>query len=260
MSPVVDTCMLDDELDMLELRLRTMDWVKVHVIAEADTDHHGRPKPLHFEENRERFYPWLDRIVHIGIRDLPGNTPWERLRAQHDMMLQHALAPMGIPGDWGVLIADVDEILPAEAQAEWDRTTGSLLGFWPAIHMYAVDWLYPYTHEGSPEPRIVQRDSLQVSMTAARDYRGPMPAVDMGWHFTWLGGVEAQTRKLDKIAHTEVTPAQREIITSGAAYQYGSHIAGMQLTPVEVNGSYPSWISKRECPASWFRPRSGDEK
>ena len=78
-----DLFMLCDELDMLELRLRELEDVPVrHVITEATRDHHGRPKPLSYADNKERFASWADRIVYNVVTDLPaeGEVPpaWRR--------------------------------------------------------------------------------------------------------------------------------------------------------------------------------------
>ena len=49
-----------NELDPLELRLRELDAL-VHrfVLVEAPQTFTGRPKPLHFKLNRDRFEPFL---------------------------------------------------------------------------------------------------------------------------------------------------------------------------------------------------------
>ena len=108
MHRVWDCIMLRDELEMLECRLRELDG-KVHktVLVESRTTHRGDPKPLHYMDNRERFAPWADRIIHITA-DLPMHPdPWVREHSQRDAALR-GLADAD-PGDM-VLIADVDEI------------------------------------------------------------------------------------------------------------------------------------------------------
>lgn len=53
---LVDTFMFYNELDVLELRLRTLEpYVDKFVIVEAEVNHVGGPKELFFEKNKERF-------------------------------------------------------------------------------------------------------------------------------------------------------------------------------------------------------------
>ena len=78
-APRFDCFMFRDELDMLEMRLHGLDgkvcdaW---HVIVESPRTHRGIAKPLVFQENLDRFKPWLDRILHVIAEPEPGLQPW----------------------------------------------------------------------------------------------------------------------------------------------------------------------------------------
>jgi hypothetical protein len=95
---------LDHELEFLEKRFRALEHIPevTHVIAEAPVDHHGQPKPAHFQEDRDRedsrFAPWHGRWTHVlvGAHELPADTPAEREAALRDY-LAHGLS--GGPGD-----------------------------------------------------------------------------------------------------------------------------------------------------------------
>jgi beta-1,4-mannosyl-glycoprotein beta-1,4-N-acetylglucosaminyltransferase len=57
-----------NELDLLEFRLKLLsDHVDQFVIAESNITHSGQPKPFHFEENKTRFAPWLDKIIYLQV-------------------------------------------------------------------------------------------------------------------------------------------------------------------------------------------------
>ena len=106
---VWDLIMLGTETDMLECRLREFeDTDCLHVVAEAPLTHRGVPKPLHYAENKERFAPWSDRIIHVVADDLPvtGN-PWVTEHAQRDA--GWAAVEDQVRDSDVVLIADVDE-------------------------------------------------------------------------------------------------------------------------------------------------------
>ena len=168
MSRIWDVFMYRDEVDMLECRLRELDGkVHRHVLVESRTTHRGDPKPLHYMENRERFAPWADRIVHI-VADVPASPdPWAREHAQRDAA---RLALRDADPDDMVLIADVDEIPSAAAlDARPDRAVTLL----QRLCMYAVDWEYPERHLCSVIARAGAIGSSLAAVQTAGGVRGP---------------------------------------------------------------------------------------
>lgn len=103
----------NNELDVLEIRLRTLDAVVDRfVLAEAPLTQRGQEKPLHFQENRERFAPWLHKIEHVIVEDMPlgdgWEASWERERHQRNA-LERGFRREAAVNDV-VLISDLDEI------------------------------------------------------------------------------------------------------------------------------------------------------
>lgn len=252
--------MFRDELDMLECRLRELDGkVWRTVLVESATTHRGDPKPLWYAENRERFAPWADRIIHVvadapGGPDLPGDDKearrrraWAREHTQRDAVL--SILADASPDDM-VLIADVDEI-PSDAALAARPETAALS---MRLAMYAVDLLYPERHLCSV---IARAGAIGSSLAAVRDARYGLPVIaDGGWHLTWLGGVEGQREKLRVTCHLEMTPVEYALIYDGKCYNEGIHHSGqLQMVPADVDGTWPRWIHERKCPQSWFRPR-----
>ncbi len=77
-----------NELDLLEIKCRELAGVvDGHVVVEARTTFTGLPKPLHFQENKERFAPW--NVAGVVI-DLPekADSPWQREAAQYRAVLE----------------------------------------------------------------------------------------------------------------------------------------------------------------------------
>ena len=57
-----------NELDVLEIRLNVLyDIVDYFVITEADKTHTGRHKEYIFEQNKDRFAKFLDKIIYIKV-------------------------------------------------------------------------------------------------------------------------------------------------------------------------------------------------
>jgi hypothetical protein len=246
-----DCFMLRDELDMLECRLLEMqDYDVTHVLVESFVTHHGVPKPLHYQENQERFRSWQDRIwpVAVGAPAFrPDAGPWEREHVQRDM----ARASMNPePGDL-VLIADVDEI-PSAAVLTAQPATAALV--MQRVACFAVDWLWPALE---PTGVLARAGFLGGrSLAGVRDQRHSFPAItDGGWHLSWMGSHETHLAKLASHCHAEQDiPDIMDKITSGRAYAEGWHI-GTKLIAADVDETWPRYVRERRCPDSWFRPR-----
>jgi Glycosyltransferase family 17 len=254
MSRIFDAFLFDNELDMLECRLTEMDGQDVyrHVLVEATVTHRGAPKPLYYQENKDRFAAWADKIIAVTVTDLPDSrNPWDREFAQREECVRGLLAG-GAGLDDVVLHGDVDEI-PRWHGVLIAANAGAPMAFQQRHYMYAADWQYPATWwYGTIAAPLSQVSGFQE----LRAKRNLLPwTADAGWHFSWLGGLEEQRRKLGVHCHLEMTPAEHERIASGRALREGAHHGGEQMVPVEVDGTWPKYIRERRCPPSWFRPR-----
>ncbi len=100
-----------NELDLLEIRLNILDdYVDKFVLVEATKTHQGKEKPLYFLENKSRYAKFLDKIIHVVVKDYPeydGKSPWVLEHHQRDMILQGL---KGCKPEDVILISDLDEI------------------------------------------------------------------------------------------------------------------------------------------------------
>jgi hypothetical protein len=262
---VWDTFLFGDELDMLECRLIELEQYPDvrHVLVEAPLDHQGNAKPLYYQEHRERFAPWENRIIGV-VADLPAaaHDPWDREHIQRE----HVWAGLdeADPDDL-VLLCDVDEIPSARALA---ATRPGLSTLVMNVSMFAVDWVLPVPQEIAV---AAPRKALGSPLWMARDngYRKRFPHTDdAGWHFSWLGGRAAIERKARQFCHLELQEMILEGNAAGEWYEqgwtwYGEHWTHHGQTPARrqvqmvaetVDARWPRYIRERRCPPSWFRP------
>jgi len=263
MARLWDSVLFNAELDMLECRLVQMEDSPVyrHIVVEADRDHQGHPKPLHYLENKERFAPWADRIIHV-VANLPSPeeepNPFEREGIQREFIragLQDA-----DPGDM-LILADCDEIPSMEAiskAAAGQRGTMNMTGC-----MFYADLLW-----GDPVRTTgvtTVGEALAQGMKATRRdlWCGGTDLTDRGGsghHLTWMGGDEAVLAKLHSHCHTECEDDVRSVIAGGLHWRVGANPFGRYgytgpLIRAEIDGSWPHWVAERRCPQNWFRPR-----
>lgn len=67
---IYDSFLFFNELDLLEIRLEMLyDYVDYFIISECDTTFSGLKKPFYFEENKERYSKFLDKIIYVKNED-----------------------------------------------------------------------------------------------------------------------------------------------------------------------------------------------
>jgi beta-1,4-mannosyl-glycoprotein beta-1,4-N-acetylglucosaminyltransferase len=71
---IYDGFLFFNELDLLEIRLNVLnDIVDKFILVESSVTHSGLSKPFYFEENKQRFSKFLDKIIHIKVTNTPNN-------------------------------------------------------------------------------------------------------------------------------------------------------------------------------------------
>ena len=250
-----DTAMVNDEFDIIECRLYELQDVPnlIHVFVEADVDHQDHPKPYHLSDNLERFAPWKDRIRVVRASGLPtfaqDPDPWSRERAQRE----HAWTALqdAEPTDV-VLHGDIDEI-PTPLVVR--NLGGPWVGFrvlLQRLFCFAVDWEHPGQWRGTVVGHARDIEEF-ADMRSMRGFAQLLP--NAGWHLSWLGGQEQTLKKLGSFCHPEIADRTLEGLRSDEFMRLGYHVDGVKMNPVDVDETWPRWVSEGKCPDSWFRPR-----
>jgi hypothetical protein len=191
-----------NEFDVLEMRLTLLEGiVDRFVLCEAPFTFSGRPKPLWYAENAARFARWHDKIVHLVYPGESDANPWANEWGQR-AFLTNALSG-GDPDDL-VLIGDVDEI-PHPKNAARVPAAGKVLGH---RQRYAVGYFNRVIDDrGWVGTRAVRLGDVARFGTLADVRRGAgedLDAIEGGWHFSSLGGVDVFKTKMQSYSHKEL--------------------------------------------------------
>ena len=95
MSKVYDCFMFFNELDLLELRLETLDpYVDHFVISECDSTHSGIDKPFLYEKYKEKFANFADKIIYVKNHNSKDVTVLKNIyegkkREMYDIIVGH---------------------------------------------------------------------------------------------------------------------------------------------------------------------------
>lgn len=277
-----------NELDLLEIRLNTLDGVVDRfVIAEATRTHRGQPKELLFEKNRDRFAAFADKIDYVVVDDLLPeeevakdllNLPWTNENRQRNA-LARGLA--GAKDDDVVLVSDLDEIPRPEKVAEAARLAREgevvrlVLDFFvyyanfrnynaPCWDIGTVALSAKSFREGEAVMRVpcgrftVASECAGRCVQRVRFVEPTRRLAHGGWHMTYLGGADAVRRKLQSFSHAEAAPlagrveerlARGENVLDGMRDSFG----------VPLDASFPPYlVANRERFAHLVFPVTDD--
>lgn len=189
-----DGLILNDELDLLELRLMEIgDLVDHVVVVESALTFSGRRKGLHFMDCPQRFEAWKEKIVYISVDGEPGEMSCDNEYAQ-----RRAVADGWETADFAdfVMLSDVDEI-PSRSAVQWLRESrpATAVAFRQDLFYHKVNWRYDLPWSGTI---AMPRGFGRIDCQQLRDTRNMIPYVDSGgWHFSWLGDAAAVSHKLE---------------------------------------------------------------
>jgi len=280
-----------NELELLELRLNELAGVvDKFVLVEAAKTHTGKPKPLHYQDNRARFSQFKDKIIHIVVDDMPtAKNPWVLERFQRNAIAR-GLANCK-PDDF-VLVSDLDEIPRATTVAEMKQKllfennwTANLAH--AALNSTFVKWLTkpkdlrwklrrnnPFIYKFQQvhftnylNCRFIEPPFWYgTRMIHYRDYStadeirysGYKVVENGGWHFTYMGGADRVRQKLEAYAHQENNlPQHTDAQAIDTVINRGESLfnKGGRLQFVPLDDSFPRYLlENRGKYASWIKP------
>lgn len=233
---VIDVFMFFNELDLLELRLRTLyDVVDYFVITECTETFSGKTKTMFFADNRDRFQDFEAKIIYNPISpqelEFLGNSHWSNLTTDlnrslpykhggrpakrlHSSLLREishrdagvlALSKIAMPNDL-ILLSDVDEI-PNPSIVRELAINGVMQPSYFQMEWYLY-WINnrveaPWLGTVAFKYKMLQGFSLDMMRFSSSDLdNAPGPVIkNGGWHFSYLGGSNAIASKLKALPY-----------------------------------------------------------
>lgn len=255
-----------NELDVLDIRLNELnDVVDRFVLVEATHTFQNEPKPLYFNENKQRYKQFLPKIEHVVVDKFPGffyrwrkPTPWDCSNFQKD---QVALGLKNCLPDDVIIVSDVDEIPAPDKILEYKNVSG--------IKVFEQIWSNFYFNYVAKQcdshgcmlyknEICYWKGSVMVnyrdftSFKKVRMKRGLSEGVisidNGGWHFSFIGDFEMIRKKLDAWEHSKESmydlehlyneESVKKIISTGADL-FGRDIS---FAAVELDERFPKYL------------------
>lgn len=205
---------------------------------------------LHFAVQANKTFTGNDRKIHefeipgvidYCVIDMPdGNDPWVREKFQRNAIMR--LLSMFPPKDDDIIIiSDADEIVRADA-----------------IHKFA--------HMGHTDFAALEMDSFFYYLNCKADAKWTSPKImryshlkkfspeevrgmgwdhtikNAGWHFSYMGGVEAIKKKLGSFSHSEFNTPEF-IARIDRKFEIGESLFGDDLWKfVPLDNTFPAYL------------------
>ena len=272
MSKIYDCFNFFNELDILEIRLNTLyEYVDYFVIVESNVTHSGEQKLFYFEENKERFSKFLDKIILYKVYDTP--TDFVNLKISEDNILmlingfiekQTNRFNRTTQQDYGrdffqkecvrrplincsdddiIIISDADEIPNPEIlknlkNFDLENTIYSLN---QTTYYYYLNLLKQKDWYGS---RVALYKNIKnLSFNEVRGDESLSQKIDDGgWHFSFQGGKDMVKRKI-------LSYSARDLVNNHVLAQLDNNINNNvdpffrgNLTPVEIDNTFPNYV------------------
>ena len=214
-----------NELDILEIRLNVLyETVDYFVITEANKTHTGSEKEYIFEQNKERFTKFLNKIIYIKIDDFPdlessktssdGNK-WLYENYQRDAIMRGL---ENCKPDDIVIISDCDEIPNPEAIKKYKDGICSLMQLRFGFNYNSLYITIPFCKSAkickykeliNPKKKIKEKDKkyCQYSRYGLPTYLRFVKGKKIkngGWHFSYIGNIENIKYKMNSIVEQQV--------------------------------------------------------
>lgn len=211
---IVDGFMFYNELNMLGYRLELLNpAVDKFILVESRHTHAGKEKPLFFQENKELFKKYENKIIHIIVDDFPHIYPniiiendeqWENEKFQRDCIAR-GLAKLDLQDDDIIIISDLDEIPDPYLLIDLKRTNQKI-----TINSLEQDFYYYNLITKMKEKWYMAKligystyTRLNLTCSKIRHYTECSFVYPGGWHLSYFGSPKFIQNKLQNFAHQE---------------------------------------------------------
>ena len=217
---VIDCFLFYNELKLLEFKLKELyDVVDFFILVESTHTFVGREKQLFYQENKQLFEKYNNKIIHVIHDENPvseTNNPWDNEKQQRYYCLQ-GLAILNLQDEDIIILSDLDEIIDKNRIIDIRQT-----GMVESIYALEQDMYYYNLNNRLGDKwyrsKILKYKKLnefidnyttfntifQPEYNPDGNHIGDYPILKRsGWHFSYFGGIKQIKHKLSNFSHSE---------------------------------------------------------
>lgn len=207
---IIDSFMFYNELDMLLYRLTILNDVIDHfILVESTRTYIGNPKPLYYNDNKNLFEKFNDKIAHVIVDDMPipdisKNEQWLNEVYQRNS-IDRGVKYLGLNEKDFIMICDIDEIPDPDILKQIKEQSFDI-----DIASFKQDFYYYNLNFKKLEiwilPKLIRYDNY-LSMNSLpqniRMFETKTLIEKGGWHLSYFGDTKFIKNKLENFSHQE---------------------------------------------------------
>jgi len=211
---IIDCFTFYNEIDMLLYRLNVLSqFVDKFILVESTHTHAGNEKKLYYNDNKEVFAEFNDKIIHIIVDDFPFKFPnidyskneqWHNEHYQRNA-IKRGLAQLSLEADDIFILSDLDEI-PNPTVLEKIKC-----GVYKLDNVYALEqdmyyynlntFMQKWYHAKIINYSYYLTKYLDIESIRSTSYCGVIPSG--GWHLSYFGDSTFIKNKIQQFGHQE---------------------------------------------------------
>jgi beta-1,4-mannosyl-glycoprotein beta-1,4-N-acetylglucosaminyltransferase len=213
---IVDCFIFYNEIDLLYYRLNVLnDVVDFFVIVESTHTFIGKEKRLFFNDHKELFQPFEDKIIHIVVDDVPYRYPNINIQADDQWkneiyqrnQIKRGLEKIDLNEEDIIIVTDVDEIPNKNVLKKIKNNE-----IWINLNELEMDfYYYSLNHKKRNKwhpARILSYHIykyLQMFSISFNDIRFFNYSIieNGGWHLSYFGDAVYIKNKIENFSHQE---------------------------------------------------------
>jgi beta-1,4-mannosyl-glycoprotein beta-1,4-N-acetylglucosaminyltransferase len=210
---IADCFIFYNELELLEYRLNLLNnIVDYFILVESTKTFSGKDKKLYYQDNKERFNKFQDKIVHIIVDDMPysennikNDEQWLNEHFQRNS-ISKGINILNLKVHDLIIISDVDEIPDPNTLSELKKTNYEF-----TMRVLDMDFYYYNLNCKLKQEwlvaKILSYKTYKYLNLSCNDIRciSSFPKISNGgWHLSYFGNNEFIQRKLDAFSHQDL--------------------------------------------------------
>ena len=211
---LIDCFIFYNEIDLLTYRLNILNSiVDYFIIVESTHTFSGKEKTLFFNENKNLFKIFQDKIIHIIIDDMPykypdininNNEQWKNEHYQRNCILK-GLKKINLDNDDIIIISDIDEIPDPNTlyKIKNDEIKVEINKLEMDFYYYNLNTKFETKWYLSKILSYKKYKDLNISFENIRQYICPI-IQNGGWHLSYFGDSLFIKNKIETFSHQEL--------------------------------------------------------
>jgi beta-1,4-mannosyl-glycoprotein beta-1,4-N-acetylglucosaminyltransferase len=245
------------------------------ILVEASVTHQGTPKPFYFEENKDKFTKFLDKIIHIKVTNIPDSfTILPEINpinfkeqcfvnifndiSKTSLFNRFDPNQMGFGRDFFqkeslrrglencndddiIILSDCDEIPNPKVLEKVDKFINDydFFTFNQKTYYYYINLLKETSWKGS---RMGLYKNLKTYSFNKLRAQQNCEISEGGWHFSFMGGSEQVKLKIKSYSHQELNTSEYiDNVDKNIENNIDPFFRGL-LAKVDIDSSYPEYI------------------